>query len=389
MLESTIARGQGIYNTAASTSLIELGIFQQALRQSIAAARNSTQKSEWEAYLYKSTTSAIAPLSNATADAGLPLDRLSIGSALIHEYKTTRDEAFLPSIQALEKSVLLQQRNANGGLWYYANPTNISYYHNLSYLDGMFSYAPFAVLSTTLNAPTQRNAADGTPLFGPAAALKQLQLLYDICHQPSGLLAHGYDASKAHNWSNPITSASPLVWGRALAWYTLGVVNTLELLQTPHSNRPNGSHAGSISAVASITKIFNSIVSAQINASEHAFEKTGEYGVWQVVDHPGDSGNFVEASASCMTVYSLLRAVRLHFITDPAMRHRAITNALGIYNTVVKTFLSEAGNGTISMSGTSSVASLAGESINYEVSKKTSDADPSIKCQKTHRHPSS
>ncbi|KAK5123764.1 hypothetical protein LTR85_002400 [Meristemomyces frigidus] len=374
MLESTIARGQGIYNTAAPTSLIELGIFQQALLETIRDAANSTQRTEWEAYLVRSTTSAISPLSNATADASLPLDRLSIGTALIHEYKSSQISDLIPAIHALTESVLLQQRNANGGLWYYANPTNISYYHNLSYLDGMFSSAPFAVIAAaTTNVTTLHDAVGDANPFGRAAALEQLQLLYGICKQPSGLLVHGYDASITHNWSDPITGASPIVWGRSLAWYTLGVGNTLELLRSRRARLENT--AGSDCSEARIGSIFTNITSAQIAVSEDGLQNTGQYGVWQVVDHPGESGNFIEASASCMTVYSLLRAIRLHLIEDPAMRSRAKTAALGIYRTVLGTFVTEAINGTLSLSGTSSVASLAGESIDYDyyVSRPTAN----------------
>lgn len=364
MLESTIARGQGFYNTAASTSLIELGIFQQALHESIAVAANSTHREEWTAYLNESTTSVIQPLSNATEDASLPLDRLSIGSALVYEHDSSQNENFLPAIQALAQSVHLQQRNANGGLWYYADPKNLSYYHNLSYLDGMYSYPPFAVLPTAQKLDTQQQAASTTDLFGPAAVLEQLQRLYERCIQPSGLLVHGYDASKAHNWSNPVTGASPIVWGRSLAWYTLGIVNALGLLHSSPSNHT----VCSGSTLADMKNLFNEIVKAQIAASEHSFQQTGSYGVWQVVDRPGDSGNFVEASASCMMAYSLLRAVRLQFIDDLKMRHHAVNTALGIYRGVQGAFLSEASNGTLSLNGTSSVASLSGESVDYEVS---------------------
>jgi rhamnogalacturonyl hydrolase YesR len=364
MVDSSIARGQGLYGSTASTSWIELGIFQQALRESIAATNETAQKTKWQSYLEKSLNSIITPLSNSTADAGLPLDRLSIGSNLLIQYAATGDGEYVPAIAALQKSVLEQQRNANGGLWYYANPTNLSYYHNLSYLDGMYSIPRFAVLSSLVTNTQNSSTPKDCQLLEPADALKQLTILKEICQRPSsGLLVHGYDASKAHNWSNHITGASPDVWGRSQAWYTLGTVGTLQTLQ---STLANGSTMiqGTFDGVK---KLFNSILEPQVAAAEHAKNKTGSYGVWQVVDRPGDSGNFVEASASCMTVYSSLHGVRLGLVEDEKLQARAVAAAKGIYQTVLADFLIENENGTLSLSGTSSVASLSGEGVNYEV----------------------
>ncbi|KAF2766337.1 Six-hairpin glycosidase [Teratosphaeria nubilosa] len=350
MVDSSIARGQGLYGSSASTSWIELGIFQQAFRESISATNNTSQRQSWERHLTRSLKSLVTPLSNATADAGLPLDRLSIGSSFIYKSLTGNTE-YDTVITVLQQSVRDQPLNANGGLWYYANPKNLTYYHNLSYLDGMFSYAPFAILSALEDDQIQDD-----DLFGPNAVLNQLEMLKNITLQPSGLLVHGYDASKAHNWSNPTTGASPIVWARSLAWYTLGIVNTLDVLQSPQYCE---SHA-------QIKRLFNSIIEPQILAAETSYKVNGTYGVWQVVDRPGQSGNFIEASASSMTIYSLLHAARVGLIADLDVRERAVKAATGIYETVVDRFLSEAANGTLSLIGTSSVSSLAGEDVGYQ-----------------------
>ncbi|RZL17157.1 MAG: hypothetical protein EOO89_09310, partial [Pedobacter sp.] len=91
----------------------------------------------------------------------------------------------------------------------------------MSYLDGMYSYPPFITTLPLLN------ESYANPL-ALESALQQIQILYDICVLPSGLLVHGYDALKAHAWANATTGASPEVWGRSLAWYSLGILNTLE-----------------------------------------------------------------------------------------------------------------------------------------------------------------
>lgn len=350
MLESNIGRGQGIEDSGAATGTIELGIFQQALRESIAFSNDTSQKSFWGNWLQNSTVSAIEGFENATADAGLPLDRLSVGSSMIYQRNARNDEAFTPAIKALQESVKLQQRNANGGFWYYANPNNLSAYHNLSYSDGMFSYPLFAILSADEADPED---------FGAAAALKQIQILYDICKNENGLVVHGYDASKDHKWANPKTGASPAVWGRSLSWFTLGILNSLDALQAV------GDHSDTF---RSLKTMFNDLVNAQLSALDRSLQTEGVCGVWQLVERPGatfgEYTNYVEASASSMTAYSLLRGARLGFVEDT---HRAVEAGLGIYGEVLDRFLIENQNGTLSLNGTSSVATLSGD-VDYAVS---------------------
>lgn len=348
MLNSNIARGQGIGQTGASTSYIELGIFQQSLLESIASTTNATQKSQWTTYLHQSLSSTLPLLSNATANAGLPLDRFSIGTALAIGYNSYDNTSYLPAINALQDSVPLQPRNANDGLWYYNNRANLTAYHNLSYADGMYSYPSFAIVAGN------SSDCEDDSLFGPEAALEQVRLIYEICKRPDGLVVHGYDASKAHAWADLESGASPVVWGRALGWFTIGVLRAVELLSTEGE------------ASKGLMRTFNEVLGGQIEAAERGLQGTGSHGVWQVVDQPGAEGNFVEASASALTVYALLKGARMGMIEDEGVRERAVRVGFGIYGTLVRDFVIENGNGTLSYNGTSSVASLSGN-VDYEV----------------------
>lgn len=354
MVDSNIARGQGIGTSAAATKFIELGLFQQSLRESIAYTDNGTQKERWSEYLQDSLASVIHTLSDPVNNTGLPLDRLSIGSNMIRQYCTFGNESFLPAIHALSESAALQLKNKDGALWYYANPANLSAYQNLSYIDGMHSYPPFAILSSHSSLTTN----DG--YTGTQDALEQLEILRNITRRKDGLLVHGYDAIKNHRWADPTTGASPAVWARALAWYTLGALETLEL--TLESNDPTAT---------ALKAIFNDLVRAHLTASDRSLAAEGQYGVWQVVDFPGAdfSGvkNFVEASASCMTAYALLKGARLGLIETEEVESRAKVTGLGIYKRVLNDFWIDNGNGTTSLNGTSSVASLAGD-VDFNVS---------------------
>jgi rhamnogalacturonyl hydrolase YesR len=258
----------------------------------------------------------------------------------------------------------LQPRNANGGLWYYNNVNNITAYQNLSYLDGMFSYPPFVTVLPLLN------DSYANPL-ALESALEQIQILYDICVLPSGLLVHGYDALKAHYWANATTGASPEVWGRALAWYSLGILNTLEAAAYIPQRK-------SSEAYATLKTLFQKVIYAQVQAAKRSKALTGVPGVWQVVDKPGDAGNFVEASSSFMTVNTLLRGVRMELLDDKYDANVGekdddcsggsdgiVSVATEIYKSVSAEYLITRANGSLSLNGTSSVASLSPQNVSY------------------------
>lgn len=211
----------------------------------------------------------------------------------------------------------------------------------------MYSYPLFAFLSQT-------------PEDGCKDTLLQLQLLHDICVTPSGLLVHGYDAIKNHSWSDPVSGASPIVWSRSQAWYTLGLLNTIRYA-LDHDE----------ASLASLKNLFNQVMIPQISASERSLTETGSSGVWQVVNRPGADSNFIEASSSFMTVYSLLSGYTLGLFESKSTAERAATAAQSIYSEVSRDYLIRNGNGTLSLNGTSSVASLSGQAVNYEVRAST------------------
>ena len=369
MVASNIARGQGAAASSSGTGLIELGIFYQALRESIATTNNTANKQEWTIYLSNSVASAIPLFTNVTASTGLPLDRFAIGTEIILQHRETNSTALASAISTLQDSLVEQPQNDNGGLWYYDNKNNLTAYRNLSYTDGMYSYPSFAILSS---APDASRSSD---LFGPVAVQKQLEILAAICNDDTGLLVHGYDALKTHAWADPESGASPTVWGRSLAWYTLGVLNALELLQSPPSSLVT---LEARIAYGNMKLLFNNLITAQLIALERGLQINQRYSVWQVVDLPGatingTSNNFVETSASLMTAYSLLRSVRLDIIQDTRLRNKAIKAGVGLWENVFDTQITSYANGTLDLGGTSSIATLSVQDVNAEVSHDLSN----------------
>ncbi|KAJ7777501.1 glycosyl hydrolase [Mycena maculata] len=183
------------------------------------------------------------------------MDRLSSGNNLINLYRETGNETYREAFGALRESINLNSRNAEGGLWYYVYP-------EWSYLDGMYSLASFYTYYTAL--------FDAHNVTALRDMLHQLELLWTHCDtNGTGLLVHGYDDSKTAVWANPVTGASPHVWGRSLGWYTMALVDTLEILSHQAPEWPQLQHR------------FHTLAEALSEAVDVA---SGAW--WQVLDQP-------------------------------------------------------------------------------------------------------
>ncbi len=219
MIQSIISREQGVVSSGAATSTLEAGITALALQAWLAPHAHpapSSLGSQVSDYLNRVLDAVLPTFTTAEAATKLPLDRLTVGQSLWHQQHGQKQEdwsnrtaAEAASLAVLNTSLALQPRNAYGGFWYYVYP-------NWSYLDGTVSFLPFMALVD--------------PAWSAADAVLQLRLLYAHCQDsgnndssssssPSGLLVHGYDASRTAVWANPVTGGSHFVWGRSLGWY--------------------------------------------------------------------------------------------------------------------------------------------------------------------------
>ncbi|RMZ68541.1 cell wall glycosyl hydrolase [Pyrenophora seminiperda CCB06] len=288
MARSIMSRQQGVLaSTNDSSALLQAGFTQKAFNAVI--LQYPETKSQLNAYITKSIDSVVPVVSNATRDVKFPLDRLSNGNQLLHINTEPGKADYQQALQALRKSVDLQPRNAQHGLWYYVYP----YW---SYLDGMYSFAPFI----TAYAKTCDNPASEIDDM-----VLQMDLLWQHCHDnKTGLLVHGYDASHTAVWvTNNVTGASPHVWGRSLGWYCMALIDTFELLPaTAHTAR------------AYMAGRFRELMGAVGSAVDG---KTGAW--WQVMDQPGREGNYIESSAGSMFVYAMLKGLRLGVLSPQAL----------------------------------------------------------------------
>lgn len=206
------------------------------------------------------------------------LDAINPGKTVIALYQLTKDPRYAKAVALLEAQLAAQPRTPDGGFWHKQR------YTNQMWLDGLYMAAPFYAEYTKRFGGSSENYDDVARQF---ALVKKH--LYDA---ETGLYYHGWDSAKIQAWANPVTGASSNFWGRAVGWYAMALMDTLDYLPTNHPARKQ--------IIGQIQDLSNAIAKYQDKDS----------GVWwQVMDKGKLHGNYLEATASTMFVYALAKAV--------------------------------------------------------------------------------
>jgi unsaturated rhamnogalacturonyl hydrolase len=169
----------------------------------------------------------------------------------------------------------------------------------------------------------------------------------------TGLLYHGWDESKQQRWANQATGQSPNFWGRAMGWYAMALVDTLDYFPESHPRRSD---------------VISILQRLAVAVEKYQEPKSGLW--YQVLDKGREKGNYLEASASSMFVYALAKGVRKNYL--PA---RFLRVARKGYQGIEKTFIETLPDGRVNLKGTVSVSGLGGNpyrdgSYEYYLSEK-------------------
>ena len=183
------------------------------------------------------------------------------------KYKTAAD-----SIRARYDTI---PRGPSRGFWHKQT------YPNQMWLDSIYMGEPFLM----------RYAALGTcGTYCTDTVFEQTLLIAQHVRDTStGLLYHAWDDSPSMKatWANATTGRSPSVWGRALGWYAMSLVDLLPDL-------PAGTQRDQLLA------ILQGLAMGLKNTQD------ATTGLWyQVVDQGSMSTNWLESSGSGMFVYAL------------------------------------------------------------------------------------
>ncbi|MCA1745709.1 MAG: glycoside hydrolase family 88 protein [Bacteroidales bacterium] len=177
--------------------------------------------------------------------------------------------------------------------------------------------------------------------------------------EESGLLYHAYDESREQRWANPETGQSPHFWSRATGWYMMAIVDVLDFLPKNHPDR-------------------DSIISILNNVSEAVMKvRDPETGLWyQVLDHLGAEGNYIEGSGSAMFAYTFAKGAKNGYLDE---KYYDIAN--DVFDSMVEHLIVEEENGLITMTNICGACGLGGNpyrdgTYEYYISEKVYDNDP-------------
>jgi len=272
------------------------------------------------------------------------IDNVKNGRVLLTLYKVTGNKKYFTAATSLWEQLKQHPRTKEGGFWHK------KIYPYQMWLDGLYM---------------------GQPFYAEYAALVKDQKAFDdITNQfvwmeknardaKTGLLYHGWDESKAEAWADKTTGKSPNFWGRAMGWYGMAMVDVLDNFP---DNNPRKKE-----------------IIAILNRFAQAVQKVQDpkSGLWyDVLDKPTGKGNYLEASASSMFVYTLAKAVRNGWL--PASYFAVADKG---YKGIQKEFIEQRATGMVNLKGTVEVSGLGGKpyrdgSYEYYVSEKVITNDP-------------
>ena len=253
------------------------------------------------------------------------LDDKEVGVALSLNYELTNEAKYKTCLDMIYSGYSGISVNADGVYWHKVA------YPRQGWVDGLYMAQP-------LRAEYASKYLTG---------IQQLAVFDDVCNQiitmtnrtydsGTGLYRHAYDASALESetpvsWVDPNSLSgmqSYCIWGRALGWAMMAIVDTLDYLPTRHAGR---------------TTLINILSGLCTNLKTYADPTTG---VWRnlptegpITQFSSGNSNDFEASSSCMFAYAWLKGVRMGYL--PASEK---SYALSVYNAVRSAFITESGS---------------------------------------------
>lgn len=266
------------------------------------ALYQSTKNSNYLTYIESTVKAQMSGFYTASKT----LDNVKEGTAILFMYENTSNPADKSSYQTkaasirtlLGKTTAGISRTSEGGLWH-KDPD----YAWQMWGDGLYMaqpfYAQYAVLFNNADSTDFEDIANQFILFESHAR-----------DANTGLLYHGWSEeplnAKSLAWANATTGLSQSFWGRAMGWYIMGLVDALDYFPKTHPKYPV--------LVAILQRLVPALVAVQDSTS----------GCWYDVLDQGTrcssispyTCNYLESSATCMITYSILKSVRLGYVSN-------------------------------------------------------------------------
>ncbi len=208
------------------------------------------------------------------------LDNVNAGKTLFDLYELTGKEKYRKAIDTVYSQLKGQPRTSEGNFWHK------KIYPNQVWLDGLYMAQPF-YMQYELTYNDGKNCRDSYEQF--------VNVYRNMRDLRNGLYYHAYDASREAFWCDKVTGLSDNFWLRALGWYAMALIDTVEIM--PDSLAPERDE---------LSRIYRELIDSMLPYQD---EKTGMW--YQVVNRGGISPNYLETSGSAIFAYAIMKSVRL------------------------------------------------------------------------------
>ena len=272
------------------------------------------------------------------------IDNINSGKILFSLYEKTGDERYNIAIQTLRDQMRTHPRTSEGGFWHKKR------YPHQMWLDGLYMASPFLAQYAEVYKKDS--------LFDDVA--NQIKLVHKHLKDPeTGLYRHGWDESREQQWSDAETGLSQHVWGRGMGWFAMAIIDVLEFFPEDHPERDS---------IIEIAKHMADMIKKYQEPNK---------GLWyQVVDLGTRKGNYLEATASTMFVYFLIKG-----INENVLNKSFLPIAQKGYDGILDHLIRENEDGTISITKCCAGAGLGGNpyrdgTYEYYINEHVRDDDP-------------
>lgn len=251
------------------------------------------------------------------------IDNVNAGKTLFDLYKLTGKEKYRKAMDTIYSQIERQPRTKEGNFWH----KNI--YPNQIWLDGLYMGQPF-YMQYEVEFNDCKNCMDSYNQF-----LTVNKIMRDA---KTGLYYHAYDSSREMYWCDKETGLSKHFWLRALGWYAMALIDTMEIM--PDSMKEEKE---------TLRGIYKDLIDSMLKYQD-------ESGMWyQVVDLGTREPNYLETSGTAIFAYAIMKSVRLGFLPESYWAY-----GKKAFDGVCERYLSEE-NGELQLDGICLVAGLGGK----------------------------
>lgn len=254
------------------------------------------------------------------------------------------------ALKTVFKQLEKQPRTTDNVWWHKA------IYANQVWLDGVYMGHPFY----TMAAPILKGTKKAKKYYDDT--FTQISKTYNrTFDENTGLWKHAWDETHSIFWADKETGLSQHTWARAQGWFAMAILEVLDALPQDYENR------------GKLIEMLNHVMKQTVKYQDKAS------GVWYDVMDVIDPKNYLEATASSMFAYVLLKGSRLGYFTND-LREAGLKAYRGILNQFVRVNADK----TISLTRCCSVSGLGPDnpqsrrrdgSFNYYMSEPIRDND--------------